>query len=233
MFRKNYILRSSDFDRYDNIRPSSVLDIFQDVAGQHAESFNAGYSDLKKDNILWVILRTKFEVIKEPKFYSEVEVNTFPIKPGRADFDRDYIIQSYGETVIKGSSKWCLINSETRKIVFDKKLDLGDYEEKSIYENGLKKIPNFSSEDCEVYKGKASFSLLDHNGHVNNAKYADIITDAIGRELVGGIKVFEIDYIHELLPNSDYELYYKKESGEFIIKCVSGGVDIFRAKLTA
>ena len=43
---KEYTLRAGDFDKYDRIMPSAVLDLFQDAAGQHAEEIGVGFADM-------------------------------------------------------------------------------------------------------------------------------------------------------------------------------------------
>ena len=43
-------LRNSDFDCNDVLLPSAVLELFQDIAGEHADEINIGYKDLFAKN---------------------------------------------------------------------------------------------------------------------------------------------------------------------------------------
>ena len=43
LWQREYTLRAGDFDKFDRIKPSAVLDLFQDVAGQHAEEIGVGF----------------------------------------------------------------------------------------------------------------------------------------------------------------------------------------------
>ena len=70
---RKYYLRFSDFDKFSNIKPSSVLDIFQDIASAHAELLEIGFNALDSKNLLWVVARTKFETVKNPEKYSEIK----------------------------------------------------------------------------------------------------------------------------------------------------------------
>lgn len=45
-------LRNSDFDFYGKIKPSSVLDIFQEAATRHAEILGVGFSASIEKNML-------------------------------------------------------------------------------------------------------------------------------------------------------------------------------------
>ena len=41
-------LRTNDFDQFDNLKPSAILDIFQDVAGTHATIIGTGYDQFEQ-----------------------------------------------------------------------------------------------------------------------------------------------------------------------------------------
>ena len=50
-FSKNYYLRALDFDMNSRILPRAVLEIFQDIAGAHAENDGFGFDVLKNKNL--------------------------------------------------------------------------------------------------------------------------------------------------------------------------------------
>ena len=66
LYVKKFNLRTSDFDCHKKILPSAVLDLFQTVAGEHAIALGCGFDALFEKNLLWVLVRTRFEVIKQP-----------------------------------------------------------------------------------------------------------------------------------------------------------------------
>ena len=233
IYEETYKPRVSDFDTNDNLKPFAILDMFQSVASEHAKLLNLGYEDLLKKDIVWVLLRSKYEIIKPICFGEKfVTVKTWPHKAGRVDFDRDYeIYNAKGELCVKASSKWCFLNLKTRRIAVGCGLGYptDDYFPQKNFEEGLKKIADFSVDGCQKYDGFAGRSSLDHNGHVNNAKYAEFILDAI--DLNGEtIKSFEINYIRELSVGN-YTLYHKKDGNKRLIKGFSGENESFRAEI--
>ncbi|MBQ7642420.1 MAG: hypothetical protein IJS67_00815 [Clostridia bacterium] len=233
-FDKKYLLRISDYDAYDRLRPASILDLFQDAAGEHADLIGVGYEKLIKQNIIWVLLRSRYEVIENPPLYAEVTVKTWPHERGRGDFDRDYLILGDGgKVLVKGSSKWCVCNFVTRKILFGDEVKYNDdeYFGQAVFPEGLKKISDFPTEGFTEYKGKSAFCDLDHNGHVNNIKYADFILNALRPEKGTDITSLEIDYIREMKADGDYSLFLKEDENGCLIKCVSSGNQIFRARV--
>ena len=234
IYEKKYDLRVSDFDKYDNIRPFGILDILQTVADKHASLLKIGFNELIAEDLAWVLLRTRYDVINPIGFgESEVTVKTWPLKAGRVDFDRDYQIdKSDGRVGIIASSKWCVINVKTRKIVFGKGVSYPEeeYYPQINYPEGLKKLADFDISTAKKYAGYAGESTLDHNGHVNNAKYVEFILDALKFKENQKIKSFEINYINEMHVGN-FELYFVENANKRLIKGFSQGKEAFRAEI--
>lgn len=231
LYEKNYQLRVSDFDRSDNLRPSAMLDMFQSVASEHAANLNIGYEDLLKKDSVWVLLRMRYDVLKTVKFGSEnIVVKTWPHKAGRVDYDRDFCIENLnGERLVNASSKWCVINMQTRRIAVGvASYPEGDHYQEIIYPEGLKKLPDFDLGKAIRYDGYAGHSCLDHNGHVNNVKYNDFILDALKLEENESIKSFEINYINEMQVGN-FTLYSIKDGNKRLIRGFSNEKESFRA----
>ena len=53
-FEKEFYLRTSDFDCRMELQPSAVLDLFQDVAGEHARALGIGREAMLAEKLLWV-----------------------------------------------------------------------------------------------------------------------------------------------------------------------------------
>ena len=83
LWEKEYVLRASDFDKFGQIKPSAVLDLFQDAAGQHAEEIGVGFKAMLERSYLWVLTRIKFKILSCPKSYQKVIVKTWPLAPNR------------------------------------------------------------------------------------------------------------------------------------------------------
>ena len=133
-FSKNYYLRALDFDMNSRILPRAVLEIFQDIAGAHAETDGFGFDDLKTKSLFWIIVRSKFIIEKQPQKYTEVKVKTWPLEPKGYFFRRDYIIEDQnGDALIKGTSDWMILNSADRSLTAAKDI----YPEDAVYKTEL------------------------------------------------------------------------------------------------
>ena len=114
-WEKDFFLRSSDFDCQERLKPSAVLDLFQDVAGEHADRLGIGFQNMLKRELMWVVARVKFELALEARPYQKVRVRTWPLPPRRAGFLRNYAIYNEaGDTLARGSSEWALMQRSAR-----------------------------------------------------------------------------------------------------------------------
>ncbi len=230
---KEYVLRTSDFNPQEIIRSSSILDLFQDVAGYHSSFLGCGLSDFSKKGLCWVLVGVRFEKLKNFQMFSKVKVKTWPLKPSFVKFRREYLVYDENDNLLcKGDSMWTIIDMKTRKIVSlsDVYNGLMDYrEEKSLTERFTK--INLPKEDQFKLCGirEVTRSDLDMNGHVNNIRYANFTVDVL-EEDVDSYKNFSIDYNKELLFGESVTLYRADEDGKIFIKGKYGEDLIFTAE---
>ena len=219
---KNYPLRVSDFDRNNKILPSSVLDIFQDVAGIHAEMLGISGPQILERSLCWMITRGRYEVVKQPKLYQTVVVKTWPVESRRIELDRDYEIRSEdGELLIKGTSQWVVMDITDRsapKLVPARDFDIGldEYVTDRAFEGAFTRVVYKSVECDEPYLCRSGYTDLDMNGHVNNVKYSSFALNAIARELSASTEIsgVRIDYVKEVLEGDVLKIHHTVKENE-------------------
>lgn len=215
---RDYYLRASDFDRYERLTPKAVLELFQDVAGDHAEKMGIGFHTLLEKNLMWVIVRTKFKVEKQIKRYSTVTVKTWPLKPQRLIFRREYLIlDDSGDVAIRGSADWMIIDSKSRSLaaVSDIYPENAVYNEEFAIDEKLRKIKDIEGETV-TSDVIPQFNDIDLNGHVNNTKYADFALNVLNPENKK-IVSFQIDYHKEVLNGETLKLTSKTLNEKSVI----------------
>ena len=94
LWEKEYYLRAADFDKYNRIKPSAILELFQDAAGQHALEIGVGFDDMFARSYLWVLTRIKFKILSNPENYQKVIIKTWPLAPNRLSYRREYCIEN-------------------------------------------------------------------------------------------------------------------------------------------
>ena len=221
VFSKTFDLRTSDFDKNKRLLPSAVLDLFQVVAGEHASALGCGIDELQKSDLIWVLIRTKYQVLKQPLMFSSVVVKTWPLPPSRVGFQREYLMENEaGEPLIKATSDWVIINLETRKITPAKNIypDGFAFFEAKNFECRISKLPDFEASSGGI-NITPLYSQLDMNGHVNNTKYANYSVDALNpneEEIVE----FQIDYRHEVKCGERLNVFCLCEGEKALVKGV-------------
>lgn len=232
LLEATYPLRACDFDCYQRLQPASVLDLFQDGAGRHSVEMGIGIEQLMAKNLLWIVSTIYYEVVKIPKMYDEVTLRTWPLTPSMVVFPRDYILEdAKGNTLIKGTSQWAVIDKEKRKVapakgIYPEQLNCLEHR---TFEDKLPRLRDFEPQG-EGIRVTPTFSQLDCNGHVNNTKYANYVLDALHLPKETPIRTFQIHYRKELLlgapvtvytqyENGVYDVMGKNEQGETMFNC--------------
>ena len=223
-------LRTSDFDTCGNIKPSSVLDLFQEAAGAHAVELGCGFDDLVKKELLWVVTKVKYKVLKDVPMHCSVTVCTWPSKPSRVAFEREYkILDENGDTLIIGTSQWTIMHKEKRTLVLVNDIyPLSDFCEDKNFDEKLAKVPDFETADFER-EILPVYSELDRNGHVNNIRYADYVLNCIEPK-DKKICDFQIDFHREIKKDVPVLVSAKQNDSVYLAKGTSNdGEKMFSA----
>lgn len=233
-WEKKYTLRAGDFDKFNHLKPSAVLDLFQDAAGQHAEELGLGFTQMLNRSYLWVITRVAFKVVSAPSRYQTVYVKTWPLEPRRLNYRREYCItDENGMVLIKGSSEWVIVHSEQRKLLSVPQLYpfTDGFCRDTMFDEKLSKVADFEAIGTP-YMVNTRFSELDVNNHVNNIKYADFVIDALVPSADDILETFQIDYRKEVVHGTQLNVYFVKEENHVLAKGQNtSGDNMFACKI--
>lgn len=184
---------SEDFDAKGNIKASSLMYAFQEIASAHAEGLGLGFEDLMENNYIWVLSKLRFEIVQSIEEDKDYVLKTYPRPKKGVTFFRDYYIYDGDELMAKGTSHWCIINFETRRIE-RAKIDFdGIFIDYEPFENGIEKFKVDQQALTKIGSHKVTEDDLDDNEHVNNCRYAVMVED-------------------ELYGHKDYSIYFSKEA---------------------
>ncbi len=220
----DYRLRWMDFDQYGRLQPSSALDIFQDAATIQAEDMGIGRDAMVSRGVFWAVVRIKLEIVKPPAQCQVVTVRTWPHTPTRFSFLRDFTMRdASGDLLVKAMSEWVLMDIESRSFasVMDYYDGPTDFDEARAFEKKPRKIARFDEGNLPVVEIVPRYSDIDVNGHVNNARYANYVIDALDPGEQGAIKTLQIDYRHEVLPGVPLAMHTLVEEGRVLSKGVN------------
>lgn len=232
-FNQIYKLRQNDYSCYDKVTPYAILDLCQDVASKHVISFNLDYETMLNQNLLWVLCRMRYQLINPFPLYADVKVYTKPKEKGLVDFDREYLIvdaKDENKIYVKAISKWVIIDKESRRIIPAKKISYNLPIDGPFNFKKIDKLKDFDiDKDTNKYEYKIEFNDLDHNFHVNNIRYAYMISNALNNN--DDIIDYQIDYLHEIHKDEKVDIYYKKIDNIYYVKGIVNNTISFIANI--
>ena len=127
-----------------------------------------------------------------------------------------------GELLVKCASEWVLMDIETRKFVSVRELcdSWTDLSEERAFDAKPRKIANFEEDPAKAFVVVPSYSDIDGNGHVNNAKYANFVVDALNPGADAALRTFQIDYRREVYAGEPLSVYTEAQEGQVLAKGV-------------
>ncbi len=239
--KREFLVSVDEVDYREILKPGSILQYFQDIATAHAKDIGVGYEEMIKQNLCWVITKLSYRIIKNPLIDDKIFVITFPKKPRSIEAARDFYIENEkGELLVRGNTRWCVLDFVNRSIKRCDGLFLFADEEynpdNAVADGGLK-IPaliELNAEIEKVYDYTVRVCDLDRNLHMNNARYGDCVLNAYSPEELAGtiIKSFDINFINEMKIGEAFTLYRAvKDSADYYEAVKNDGKIVFRAKV--
>ncbi|KAL4341514.1 hypothetical protein GQ457_08G020610 [Hibiscus cannabinus] len=189
----------------------------KEVGGNHAQS--VGFSTdgfgttptMRKLHLIWVTARMHIEVYKYPAWGDVIEIETWAQNEGRIGTRRDWILKNVatGEVIGRATSKWVMMNQNTRQL---QKISDDVKEEYLVFcpreprlafpeENSksLKKIAKLGIAQYSRLGLKPQRSDLDMNRHVNNVTYIGWVLESMPKEIIDTheLQTITLDYRRE------------------------------------
>lgn len=211
-YRKTYQITTNMLDCHDCLKMSTLLDVAQEIAGDHTEELGCGFETMIKQDLIWVIVRNYVEIIKKPINFKEIEVITYPLKPRFVEFNRETEFYHDGELFAVSRSTWMVINIKDFSVKapdFFKGFD----DDLGYFKRRIRKLPVIEKSQLQKVKEvDVLYSMLDHNGHMNNTKYVDFYLDIFRPEF--SVKTLQIEYIKQSFLDDKLSLYIKENEGK-------------------
>ena len=229
---RNFIVHASFVGDSDYLRPASILDLFQDEASIHANMLKLGYHDMIKKDLLWIVNYQEIDIVgKLPIYCDEVIVSTWPHERKRLEYVREYDIKDKeGNLLVTGIASWFTINNTTRRLVKDDSVDFGEeyYNHTNYPDFKRKKMNLIPASEIITWDYTVTYTDLDHNGHMNNAKYLDVIYNFHQGFSIDKISKITISFEHEIKLGETINLeYFKNEQNDSCYIGKVNGVECF------
>lgn len=229
LYKKKFFVEYGDSDYYKRLKLSSLFNYIQYISSLHSKNLGVGIDDIEKQyGLAWVMVRIMFDVVRMPVWNEEIYIETWPHKPKKMEFERDYRVKDKdGNVLINGISSWVLLDIEKREIAKTDSITMNYppfIEERAINKKMAKIKPN--GDLIFVYNKKIGYSDIDINGHLNNSKYIDFISDCFPLSMheMYLVKDIQVNYINEAFAGDTIALYKdisQLESGNIYVEGVN------------
>ena len=231
MTKQRTFIASTMVDVDQKLKLSSLFGLFQDIATLDAEKVGYTKAITTDAGKLWVFTRVYVEISSYPTYFSESDLLTYPGARKVFAFPRHLKVDAIsGETQIRLSSLWALIDASSRELILHPEVP----EVETDQLEGELPLPGKATPKPASYRYQrvVRHSDLDFNGHLNNTRYIEMIVD------VHPSSFYKEKEIASLLLNFESEVHegetieiYASEDGSYIVGRVNERT-AFEANLT-
>ena len=79
LFTWDYTVTDIAVDRYGRMKPSMILFLAQEVAGQHCNLLSVDYDTLAAKRMFWAVTRHRVQITRLPRRVETIRIETWPI----------------------------------------------------------------------------------------------------------------------------------------------------------
>lgn len=228
-------------DMHDRLRPSSFMEMAQEMAGLGAAKLGFGDTDLEPINAVWVLARMQVRFDTVPHRNDPVVFSTWHKGMKGPQFLRDYqMLTPDGKPVVSATSSWLIMELDERKLMYGDALQgrvpaEPQHTDHAIQTPCPKVMMPRDTEAVKVGEHTVSYSDVDFNRHTNNTKYILWSCDFLPEDLMYEHQVseFAINFNKESKPGETITIYRACKDGEWFIEGRNPeGTQCFIAKFT-
>lgn len=221
IFERKYTVENRDIENKYKATNKAMLKYLENIACKHSEKLGYGLSTVEKTKVIWILLDWKFQVIERPNYGQNLTVVTWSRKIEKCTAYRDFEIFDDNQKLLAiATSKWVILNSETKKIqkIDENMANIYQSEpERMVFKEEIEKIHEPDKEDSSM-KLKIRRTDIDINNHVNNLNYLDLAYEVLPEDVYK--KEFNnvrITYKHQTKLGETINISYTKQEEKNII----------------
>lgn len=222
-YTKRYTLTADEMDNNYRMNQHAYLLYFQDTFARYFGHLHMAAFDLAKENKLFVITEMSIDMLPVEVFWADdIEVTMWVSELSSVRIVSDYCFHKVrtGELMAKGSSTWCLINAQTRRLErIDPYFDRITVVPEMMTESHKKQVFPTGGEELMQVEHKVNLLDLDFNGHVNNRRYLSIAMLTSTHDFLTAFRTkrMVIHWMHETYRDDTIHCTLRKiQHGEFV-----------------
>ncbi|HMA93513.1 MAG TPA: acyl-ACP thioesterase domain-containing protein, partial [Polyangiaceae bacterium] len=197
---KSFTIHTYDARHAGALSPPRLLEYLLEAAVISADSLGFGVADLQKEGLTWVLGRIKVVLDRELAAGDEIEVQTWPSGLDRAVAMREFVVRRDGQVVGRSTSRWFVLDLETRLAVRPQKVFPERLQPLSEHQLKLSRVlPSLPNPPVAVRQFEVRRSDIDFNQHVTAASYLSWALEALPWPRLNGQRLssFDIQFVEE------------------------------------
>ncbi len=196
------------------LKHTEICNLFQIVAGIHADLGGISYLDMQQHHQAWVLSRMRIEITKLPKWRDVITIKTWIKTLENSRSIRCLEMYLNDEKIIGCETFWVVINTKTRRP--DNLALPHTHFEKFDTDSISTPIHKINIPEVFTFKNEKIIQLSDIDivNHANNVKYLEWCLDVTNVEMVlsNKIKALNLNYLQELNYNDAIEIHHTENS---------------------
>jgi len=196
---ENYEVRWYETNAARMLRPSALLALMQETANLQFERAGRSLDVLRDEKGLAFILGRLALDMTAPLFaYDKVSVATFTCPSRGYGFMRGFEVRRGDEVVARGASQWALIDVTTRRMTTVDGAPFAFEDEPLVATDApLRFAAPADAVFAPVGERRVAYSEIDYNGHMNNARYPDMVCDFLPDPAAVRVTRLSLSYVKE------------------------------------
>ncbi|MBE7004525.1 MAG: hypothetical protein E7425_09640 [Ruminococcaceae bacterium] len=218
VYERELLLGSAHVDCFRRLRTSVLFDLLQEASIRHTEALGFGREKTLDRGLAWVVTRQHVLVERMPVFDERIVVRSWPGETMHLLFPRYYeLLDAHGETLLRGSALWSLMDQTTRSAVFPDEYGI---EIKGVQTGRetpyLVRLRTLETPNESPFR--VPYSYVDLNGHMNNTRYFDLTDDLLPAVHRGEMLCeANVEYCAEAKLGEELHIAWGEEAGVYYV----------------
>ena len=179
LYTQNFEITDHYVDCFGRMTPASILLMIQEVAGKHCTALSVDYDTLAKRRMFWAVTRHRVQVSRMPRLGETIRVETWPMPTTRVAYPRSVVAyDAAGNECFRAISLWVLMNLDTRSMILPGKSGIsvvGSLRGRELPSPGSLALMDHT----QTRQRQVCFTDLDRNGHMDNTRYLNWVSDLL------------------------------------------------------
>ncbi len=185
IYEKTVRVEQDQCDRSNRQKASALLAQVQQISIDQCDAIGMNNEAYERTHTAFLLAKVSVEWKRAIQVGEELTLRTQPSYPVRAVYDRrTQLLDGQGQEAAQVDAKWVLVDTQSRKILREPPEELRYPFHNQAPDKGHDfSLPKGLAVEGTVWE-PVTYSRTDCNGHLNNARYADLIWDLLPVELV-------------------------------------------------